>query len=404
MKKLILLPFFLVAGILAFILLGGINSGDHLSEAAYNGNEKIYIGVFEPLSGFNETGGRQELLGLKYAQYQRPTVYVNGKPYDLEFVVADNASEEQSAKNAAERLVASKVSAVIGSFGSTVSIAGGEVFAREGIPAIGASCSSASVTQGNACYFSVCFSDSFQGGVLADFARGLGLEKMAVPIQAGDSYSRGISRYFIEEFTRLGGEVTQFSFNSVQQNFEPLIDEIKSSDVDGIFMPSYENSASVFIRQVRQQRIDLPIIGGDTWDSSSLIDEIAPYKSNIYFSSSYDPNSSVDSAASAYATRFSSWVGLSEERVEENGGSSYATPYSALAYDAYMVLANAIEQGDSFKPEDIIAQLEVMSYEGVTGSFSFDKNGDCGKTVAYIKTIDEKSGKFTVLRTYSTGR
>jgi len=402
MKKLIIILILIIAGIAAFVIVGFIDSGDDLSDPPETGNEKIYIGVFEPLSGFNSAGGEQELLGLEYAQSVCPTVSVGGKPYDLAFIVEDNKSEAQFAISAAERLVKKEICAVIGSFGSAMSAEGGTVFAREKIPAISASSSSLAVTEGNEYYYSICFSDSFQGGVLASFARGLGLEKVAVAIQAGDTYSRGISRYFGEEFKRLGGETEEFSFNSVQQNFEPLIEEIRGSGADGVFMPSYGSSAAVFIKQARQHGISLPIFGGDTWDTYALISEIAPYKSDIYFSSPYDPDTPDDPAASGFAAKFRSWVAKDEERLERNGGTSYPAPCAALAYDAYMILAKAIESCDSADPEDIALYLKTMSYSGVTGSFTFDEQGNSGKTVAYIKTINDKADGYEVLRTYSS--
>lgn len=402
MKKLLISLFLVLAGVLAFILLGGSDSGDDLSLTPENTNEKLYIGIYEPLTGTHAHGGNQELLGFEYAQSQRPTINVGGTEYDVEFVLADNRSELSMAADTARELTEGGVCAVLGSYGSSFSIAGGEVFAEKGIPAVAASCTSPELTADNNLYFSICYSDNFQARVLANFAWGKGMGKIAVCTQAGDIYSRRLVEIFVSEFENLGGDTVPLSFNSVQQNFEPLIEEIIDAEVDGVLFPAADTISALFISQARKERMSLPIIGGDTWDTSDLITQIAPYGKNIYFTSAFDPNSNDNTQGSAFAAKFSSWVSSSQERLELNGSSSYASAHSALAYDAYMLLTDAIKGCGSIAPGDIAEYLRTMSYEGVTGSLSFDESGNSGKTFAYIKSINPSEERFEVLRSYSS--
>ena len=125
--------------------------------------ETVKIGVFEPASGDSGAGGKQEMLGMQYANKETPTVEIGGTTYDVELVYADNGSDTTKAPSAANSLVDAGVSVVLGSYGSGVSIAGSDIFKNANIPAIGVTCTNPQVTAGNSHYFRICFLDPFQG-------------------------------------------------------------------------------------------------------------------------------------------------------------------------------------------------------------------------------------------------
>lgn len=143
----------------------------------------IKIGVFEPTTGENGGGGYQEVLGIRYANEMHPTVNIGGEEYAVRLVEVDNKSDKTEAVNAAQKLVSEKVSVVLGSYGSGVSIAAGQIFADAKIPAIGCSCTNPQVTEGNDYYFRVCFIDPFQGTVMANYAFQNGAKSAAVITQ-----------------------------------------------------------------------------------------------------------------------------------------------------------------------------------------------------------------------------
>ena len=72
----------------------------------------IKIGVFEPFTGANASGGKQEVLGIAYANAIQPTVTINGTTYKVELVLADNESSQEKAPTAASMLVEHDVSVV----------------------------------------------------------------------------------------------------------------------------------------------------------------------------------------------------------------------------------------------------------------------------------------------------
>ena len=161
MKKFLAL---VLAMLMVFSLCACGDGGDS------SGEKVVKIGVFEPTSGQNAAGGKKELLGIQYANSVKPTVTINGEEYKIELDIQDNQSSTDKAVSAAQQLVADKVSVVLGSYGSGVSIAAADTFAAAGIPAIGVSCTNASVTEGHDFYFRTCFLDPFQGSVMANFA------------------------------------------------------------------------------------------------------------------------------------------------------------------------------------------------------------------------------------------
>lgn len=132
--------------------------------------KKIVIGVYEPTSGNNAAGGKQEVIGIYYANSLDNTVTIDGEDYTVEVYVSDNGSLEENAVTAASNIVGQNALVSLGSYGSGVSIAAAQTFEDAGIPAIGVSCTNASVTEGHNYYFRTCFLDPFQGSVMAQFA------------------------------------------------------------------------------------------------------------------------------------------------------------------------------------------------------------------------------------------
>ena len=132
--------------------------------------KKIVIGIYEPTSGNNAAGGKQEVIGIYYANSLDNKITIDGEDYDVEVYVSDNGSLEENAVTAASNIVGQNALVSLGSYGSGVSIAAAQTFEDAGIPAIGCSCTNASVTEGHNYYFRTCFLDPFQGSVMAQFA------------------------------------------------------------------------------------------------------------------------------------------------------------------------------------------------------------------------------------------
>ena len=252
MKKNLALLLVLMMALTALTGCGG-GGGDEVEKV-------IKIGVFEPVTGENGGGGFQEVLGVRYANTVYPTVEINGETYKVELVEVDNKSDKTEAVTAAQNLVSAGVSAVVGSYGSGVSIAAGPTFEDAQIPAVGASCQP-QVTDGNDYYFRVCFLDPFQGTVMANYAIQNGAKTAAVITQLGDDYSSGLGAFFVEAFNKLGGAgsvVSQEQFQTNQTDFKAILTNIKAQNPDVIFAPSSITTAPLIIKQVRSLESHAP--------------------------------------------------------------------------------------------------------------------------------------------------
>ena len=374
-------------------LLSGCGKSDSGSKAAAGGEKVIKIGVFEPTTGENGGGGFQEVLGMRYAREMHPTVTIGGEEYKIELVEVDNKSDKTEAVNAAQKLVSEKVSVVLGSYGSGVSIAAGQIFADAKIPAIGASCTNPQVTQGNDFYFRVCFLDPFQGTVMANYATDNGAATAAVITQLGDDYSSGLGSFFKNAFIELGGTVvSEEQFQTNQTDFKAILTNIKAQNPDIIFAPSSITTAPLIIKQARELGITATIAAGDTWENSTIIENAGDSANGVVISTFFDEAEPANDEAAAFITGFKTYL-------KENKQEEIIPAVSALGYDAYLCALKAIEDAGSTDGTAIRDALAKVSIDGVTGSISFDENGDANKDMAFIKTIADGQFKFLTTTT-----
>jgi len=361
----------------------------------------VKIGVFEPVTGENGGGGFQEVLGMRYANQVAPTVDVGGKTYKVELVEVDNKSDKTEAVTAAQSLIASGVSVVLGSYGSGVSIAAGGIFADAKVAAIGASCTNPQVTLGNDYYFRVCFLDPFQGTVMANYASQEGAKTAAVITQLGDDYSSGLGNFFLKAFKALAGDasiVSDEQFQTNQTDFKAILTNVKAANPDVIFAPSSIATAPLLIKQARELGITAKIMAGDTWENVTIIENAGKDAEGIAFSTFFDE---ADAAAADFVKGFKEYLKANSESLEKNGGEGVAA-VSALGYDAYMTAIAAIQKAGTVDSQAIRDALPATSITGVTGAITFDENGDAKKDMAYIKTVE--NGAFKFLKTVTIGK
>ena len=364
--------------------------------------ETVKIGVFEPASGDNGAGGKQEVLGIEYANSLTPTVEIGGTTYDVELVVVDNQSQTDKAVSAAQTLASEGVSIVLGSYGSGVSMAGGDVFAEHQIPAIGCSCTNPSVTLLCGYYWRVCFLDPFQGTVMANFAKE---EKQAtkayVLTQLGDDYSTGLGFYFQQAFEALGGEVVAETFNEGNSDFTAFVTKAMNEGCDFMFAPSSTTSASLIIDQAASANVTFPVTAGDTWESSVILDAAKGKNLEVYCSTFFDEKDESSTVAAEFVSGFKGWLNANPDKMTNNGGNDIVAAVSALGFDAYNVAIEALKAAGSTDSQAVAEALPAVTLDGVTGSISFDENGDANKDMAYIKQANNETGAFDFIKTQS---
>ena len=347
----------------------------------------IKIGVFEPLTGANGAGGADEYDGIKLANKLAPTVL--GKKVQL--VAVDNKSDKVEAANAATVLVQKeKVKAVIGSWGSSLSMAGGPIFAEAKVPAVAVSATNPNVTKGNPFYFRVCFLDPFQGTVNASYAfNTLKAKKVAIIREVSNDYSVGLAKFFVDEFVKLAGDpaavVATSDYNTGDQDFTAQLTNIKKFEPDVIFAPGNYTESALIIKQARALGMTTQFLGGDTWDMAAFQQVGGEAVEGATFSTFFANDVPITKTSEAFLKAFR------DEYKKE------PPAVAALGYDAYMVVIDAIKRANSTDPQkirDAIAQTK--DFEGSAGSITINAERNADKA-AVFKTV--KEGKFVFLTT-----
>lgn len=388
MKKKVAL---LLALVMIFTLFAvGCGSND---DAEYAGTVKI--GVFEPASGDNGAGGKQETLGIQYANTVQPTVDINGETYKVELVTADNESDTNKGISAAQTLVSSGVSMVLGTYGSAVAIAAGKVFKEAGMPALGITCTNPQVTEGNPVYFRICFLDPFQGTVLANFAYENGARKAYCLSKLGDDYSVGLVNYFVEAFEKLGGKVVEEQFPQGNSDFTSYVANAKAKGCDVFYSPVSIEAAALIIDQAEAQKLGMPILAGDTWDSNVVLEAAKGKNIELNVTTFYQEGGNPD-----FDNGIKEWINSDSTAKANNNGNDQIAAVSAMGYDAYFVALEAIKKANSKEPADILAVLPDLVYEGgVCGTVKFNETGDAEKTEAVVKHCNTETGEWEFVKT-----
>ncbi|MCT4508560.1 MAG: ABC transporter substrate-binding protein [Tepidibacter sp.] len=385
--KRIHLSLILVVSIISSLFLAGCSVKKSEEEVQNVDENVIRIGVFEPMTGASAAGGEMTVEGIKLANEMFGEVL--GKKVEL--VIVDNKSDKVESANAASRLIEkNKVSAIIGSYGSSLSMAAGDLVKSAKVPAVGCSPTNPLVTLNNDYYFRVCFIDPFQGTVMANYAfNELKAKKAAIIQDVTQDYSVGLSKYFVDSFKELTGDensiVGMTSYNTGDQDFTAQLTNIKQTNPDVIFAPGNYGESALLIKQARSLGIDVPILGGDTWEAPEFIDIGKEAVEGAVFSTHFTSEAAVTDLSKKFMDAY-------KEKYNKEPNT-----FAALGFDDYLVILDSIKRADSSDPQkirDAIAQTK--NFEGATGYITLDKNGDAVKS-AIIKKV--KDGKFNYLDT-----
>ena len=361
---------------------------------ASSGDKVVKIGVFEPQTGDNGAGGKQEVLGMQYANYVQPTVEIGGETYDVKLEIVDNRTTAENGPSAASELMNRGVSIVLGSYGSGVSMAGGTVFQEAGVPAIGVTCTNPQVTSDCSVYYRICFLDPFQGTVLANYAyKELGVTTAYTLAMLGSDYDQGLVYYFSEAFKALGGTVTSEDFPEGNANFVSYINNAKSAGAGVIFAPVSTNYAQLIIEAAGAQGFEGHLLGSDTWDNNMVIESAKGKSVNVEITTFYQ-----EGGAPEFDAGIKEWMNANADALTNNGGNDMVSAVTAMGYDAYFVALEAIKAAGSTDPAAVLAALPGVSYTGVSGLIEFDEIGDAKRDAAYIKAANTESGEWEFVK------
>ncbi len=358
------------------------------------------IGLFEPMTGDNSLPGNRERLGVEYARTVKPFLSVGGESYTVQLVEEDTKSSVEQTVYAARALAEQGVCIALGTYGSTeCSVAAADLEAAD-ISALGITCTDPTVTENHSNYYRICYLDAFEGKLLAQYAYGIGARKAYCLAQTDITYDRQMCQYFIDEFELLGGtvitSVTEVKYNTYStslNNFADYLYGATTNNADVMFSPIPLKKGVQLLQECAAADVKFNVLGDDNWDDPSIGEAVAGTYQAVSFATIFA--ASRNEACQEFVTGFQDWLHADPARVEANGGTDTVYPASALAYDAYMVAAAAIEAAGSTEAAAVSAAIGGVVYDGLTGAISFDENGDATRTELYIKAADNYTGEIS---------
>ncbi|NLM73108.1 MAG: ABC transporter substrate-binding protein [Clostridiaceae bacterium] len=343
-----------------------------------NENE-IRIGINYELSGDVASYGQASVEGIELAiEEVNKAGGINGKL--IKPIKYDNKSDHSTATTLATKLMTQdKVVAVLGPATSGAFKATIPEAIKNKVPVASGSATDDSVTvdeNGVKEYaFRICFTDSFQGTAMANYAlKNMSATKAAVLMDSSSDYGKGLAKNFTDTFEAGGGKVVASeAFVAGDTDFNAILTKIKGNDFDVIFISGYYNEAGLIIKQARAQGINTPILGPDGFGAPELVELAgADALNDVYFSSHFSVLDK-DPSVSGFIESFKAKYGKEPDQ------------FAALGYDLAMFVIDGIKRAGSTDPVAIKDALAATKdFVGVTGSFSMDENHNPVKAVVVV--------------------
>jgi branched-chain amino acid transport system substrate-binding protein len=347
--------------------------------------DEIVIGEYASLSGGTASFGQSSHKGTQMAIDEiNASGGLLGKKVRL--ITEDDQSKAGEAATVARKLISrDKVIALLGEVASSKSLEAAPIAQQNKVPMISPASTNPKVTEVGDYIFRICFIDPFQGTVMSKFALGRGWKKVAILTDVKQDYSVGLSQFFKEHFSKNGGTiVSEQSYSSGDTDFSAQLTSIRGNAPEAILASGYYTEAGLIAKQAKQLGLNAPLLGGDGWDSPSLVEVAGPAMEGNFFSNHFsveDQSPMIQDFMKKYRDKFK----------EETDAMA------ALGYDSAMLLADAIKRAgttDSEKLRDAIAATK--DYQGITGQITIDAKRNASKP-AVILSI--KDGKFKYVET-----
>jgi branched-chain amino acid transport system substrate-binding protein len=336
--------------------------------------DPVRIGFFMSITGRDASFGEASLGGAEVAVDE-----VNGSGgvlgRQVELVVEDDRSLAGESATAAKKLISrDRVAALVGECSSARTLEAAAVAQASGVPLVTPASTSPRVTEVGDCIFRVCFVDSFQGQVMATFARrNLGLKRAALLVDSTAPYSVGLADYFARTFAALGGEVVASQkYAGTDTDFRAQLTAIRAAAPDALFLPGYYVAAGLVARQARDLGLHATLLGGDGFEAPQLLEIGGDALEGAYYSTHFaveDTGAESRAFVAAYRARF--------------GGAPNGL--AALTYDAVRLVADAVRRAGSTDRSAVRSALaSTRGFPGATGATTINARRDADKDAAII--------------------
>lgn len=295
----------------------------------------------------NENGG---VLG-------RPVEIINGRTTDI----------TQGKEMALELLRSNReFSAVVGANISNLSLLIAPLFQEEEIPMVSPISTHPDLTSLGDYIFRACFTDPFQGEIMAHFALNrLSARTAVVLTKSTSNFSISLSEFFMDAFQEEGQVLYQAFYLAEQSDYSDVLSHVQSLDPHVVFVPGHGADVGMILRQAHNMGLENIFLGGDGWGKGVLGVASAQAAEGHYFVNHW--HSGIDTPENREFV----------ERYAQRYGEGPIAGSAALAYDSFNLILHAMELCGTHDPQsirDTLASLE--NFQGITGNISFNAQGD----------------------------
>lgn len=350
-------------------------------------SNEILIGEFASLTGSEATFGQSEHNGLVLAvEETNNSGGIMGKKIKL--ITEDNQGKPSETQTVVQKLInRDKVIAIVGEVASSRSKAAAPICQAAKIPMVTPASTNPEVTTIGDYIFRVCFIDPFQATVMSKFAiNSMKVKKVALLIDQKNAYSTGLADNFKKVFTESGGEIVEEQkYSAGDKDFKAQLTAIKAKNPEAIFIPGYYTDVNLISIQAREIGLNCPLFGGDGWESEKLTEGKAKDALEGSFFSTHvsadDPSPNIQNFIKKYQEKY----------------KAKPDAMAFLAYDAGMILFDAIRKANSTEGELIKNQLaKTKDYPGVTGVITINEQRNAIKPAVVMEI---KGGNFVYKET-----
>jgi branched-chain amino acid transport system substrate-binding protein len=380
-KTIFLAPFFVAITTLLFTSCGNNTNPDNT----------IKVGLIVELTGDMPAVGASSRNAAELAVSEINSAggfTLNGKSYPIELVIEDNASKPDQSVAAANKLISQdNVIAIIGPNASLGAIPAAEIAEYNKTLLITPWSTNPKTTldtssgKPKSFVFRACYTDPFEGRVLARFAtEKLRAKKAAVFYDVASEAPKSQADLFRQTFTELGGQIVAFeTYTTGDRDFSAQLTKIKSAGPDIVFLPAYYNDVGLIAQQARRAGIKQPLVGSDAWSSPELIKLAGGAVEGDYFANHYATDIATPTAKKfidAYAGKY----------------GNVPDDVAALTYDSMGLLFAALKKSPALDRQAVRdAMATVSDYEGVTGNIKFTPgSGDPVKSAVIMQVKGDK--------------
>lgn len=350
-------------------------------------SDVIKIGEFASLTGKEATFGQSSHEGTVLAiEELNAAGGVLGKR--IELLTEDTQSKAGEPATVVNKLISRDgVVGILGEVASSRSLEAAPICQQNKIPMVSPSSTNPKVTEVGDYIFRVCFIDPFQGTVMANFAsRTLKATRVAIFTDVKSDYSKGLAKFFKDQILRNGGQiVAELDFNGGDKDFKGQLTAIKAANPEAVFVPGYYTDAALIAIQARQLGLNVPLLGGDGWESEKLTEIGKEAVEGDYFSTHYSAEVGSDMSKAFVANYQKRWQGRTPDAL------------AACGYDSALVLVDAIRRAGSTEGAKVRDALAATKdFKAVTGTITINAQRDASKS-AVILTI--RDGQYKYLET-----